>query len=434
MGAEAHVRRRRELTAALFVLLALACGKSPAPSEPDPFVRVQGTRFVRNGQPFAIMGCNYWSAAIESRSEAGRARVARELDRLAAMGVNVVRVLALSEGPDSEPWRVVPSLQPSPGRFAEEGILGLDWLMGELARRDLYGAFILNNFWFWSGGMPQYVSWARGVDIPYPHPEHGGDWERYESFSAEFFGDSQARALFEAAIRAVVPRYRDSPAVFAWELANEPHPRRHAPAFGGWVDETARLIHALDPRHLVTTGTEGNTPSPEQTGVDVTRDHASPAIDFVGFHVWPENWGWVQAHPPQSAFDHAAERARRYVADHARAALELGKPALLLETSLPRDGGAFEPGTAVSARDRYLELMFEITLDSLASGGALAGAFPWAWSGEAVPERPGVVARQTPYTGDPPHERQGWYSIYASDASTIELMSRYAARFRAAAR
>lgn len=428
------------LCAGALVVIAVACntrsppsnrqgsaGLAPARSSREPRVSVQGTRFVRDGQPFTVVGCNYWSAAADSRTEAGRARVGRELDRLAATGVNVLRVLALSEGPDGEPGRVTPSLQPGPGHFSPEGLAGLDWLMAELGRRGLYGIFILNNFWFWSGGMSQYLSWARGVSIPYPRGPHA-DWERYEAFTAEFFGDPGARALFDAALRTIIPRHASSPAVFAWELANEPHPRHHAAAFRRWLDDTARLVHALDPQHLVTTGTEGNTPAPEHTGVDVALDHASPAIDFVSFHLWPENWGWTRLGTTERSFDDVAELTRGYLRDHLRAAATLGKPALLLETGFPRDGGAFEPTAPVSARDRYFELIFDAALDSLESGGALAGVFPWAWSGEAVPDPSGAVVHGAPYTGDPPHERQGWYSIYATDTSTLQLIRRYAAR------
>jgi len=423
--------------------LILACNTSspagagePAAARTDAaaFVRTRGTRFVRDGQPLPVIGMNYWAAATDCRTEAGRARVARELDRLSAVGVNVLRILAASEGPDGAPWRITPSLQPAPGTFSAEGLAGLDWLMGELARRRMSGVFILNNFWFWSGGMAQYLSWARGVPIPYPLPERHGGWARYEDFTAEFFGDARARALFEAALRTIIPRYRDSPAVFAWELANEPHARGNVPAFSAWLDETARLVHTLDPNHIITTGSEGNTPDPRGTGLDVTRDHASAAIDFVSIHIWPENWGWTRTGSDERPFEQVTDRARRYLDDHVRAAAALGKPALLLETGLPRDGSAFTPSTPVHLRDRYLQFMFDTTLASVESGGPLAGVFPWAWSGEAVPQRPGEVAESTPYTGDPPHERQGWYGIYASDTSTLDLIRRHAARFQQKAR
>ena len=426
----ARAARARAL-GAVAGLAALACAeKLPSagaePAVPDGFVHVAGERFVVGGRPLAIMGENYWSAAAESRTPEGRARVARELDRLRAMGVNVLRIMALSEGPDSEPWRVRPSLQPAPGTFTEDGLAGLDWLMQELGAREMYGVFTLNNFWFWSGGMAQYVAWARGEPIPYPLPD-GGDWDRYQRFAVRFFSDASAQSLFQQALARVLARYTNSPAVFAWELANEPRGLGDAERFRAWIDETARYIEAVDPWHLITTGTEGDTDAPAANGLDVTLDHSSPAIDFVSFHVWPDNWGWTQA-GAGSDFESLAERTRRYIEAQTEKAHRLGKPALLLETGLPRDGGDCQPTAPVSTRDRFLEVVFQSTLQSVEDGGALAGAFPWAWSGEAVPERPGQLAGGRVFLGDPPHERQGWYSIYASDASTVALIRRYAAR------
>jgi mannan endo-1,4-beta-mannosidase len=399
-----------------------------------PFVRVQGQHFMLEGRPLYVVGFNYWAAAVDARTLEGRDRVRRELDRLAAMGVRVLRILALSEGPDTEPWRIRPSFQPSPGSFAPEALSGLDWLMEELAERELFGVFMLNNFWFWSGGMAQYLSWARQVAIPYPDLESGRGWGTYERFCVEFYSDPQARALYERALEHVVTRYAHSPAVFAWELANEPHGGARASEYRAWIDETARRIESLDPNHLITTGSEGDTPAPDRNGLDVMLDHASPAIDFVSFHLWPENWGWTRAGQPASDFDAGVRRALGYIAEQVDKAARLGKPALLLETGLPRDGGSFEPSAPVTQRDRYLELVLQITLASAEQGGFLAGAFPWAWSGEVQPSRPGVTAAHVPLLGDPPHERQGWYGIYASDTSTADLISRYSARIEAALR
>src|SRR5690349_3942919 len=71
-------------------------GVEPRVAVPDDFVRAAGERFVVGDRPLAVMGQNYWSAAADSRTPEGRARVARELDRLRAMGVNVLRIMALS--------------------------------------------------------------------------------------------------------------------------------------------------------------------------------------------------------------------------------------------------------------------------------------------------------------------------------------------------
>jgi mannan endo-1,4-beta-mannosidase len=408
--------------------------REAVPHAAGPFVRVEGQHFSLEGRPLFVMGFNYWSAAVDARTPEGRARVQRELDRLAALGVRVLRILALSEGPDGAPWRIRPSLQPAPGRLDPEGLAALDWLVGELERRRLHAVFMLNNFWFWSGGMAQYLSWARGMSIPYPDLTSGRGWDAYERFCVEFYSDTRARALFEGAIESIVSRYAASPAVFAWELANEPHGGSRAVEYRSWIDETARWVDALDQNHLITTGSEGDSPSPAPNGLDVLLDHSSPAIDFVSFHLWPENWGWTRAAEPDDEVEAGVLRASRYIDEHIEKAERLGKPILLLETGFPRDGGSFDPAAPVSRRDHYLERVFQLTLASAERGGALAGVFPWAWSGETRPDTPGAIAEQHPLLGDPPHEPQGWYGIYASDTSTLDLVSRYAARITAAAR
>jgi len=52
----------------------------------------------------------------------------------------------------------------------------------------------------------------------------------------------------------------------------------------------------------------------------------------------------------------------------------------------------------------------------------MAGILPWAWSGQTRPPRPGDCWKPgDPLTGDPPHERQGWYGIYDSDSTVATI-------------
>jgi mannan endo-1,4-beta-mannosidase len=44
--------------------------------------------------------------------------------------------------------------------FNENLLVGLDFLLVELKKRDMVAVMCLNNFWPWSGGFAQYVSWA----------------------------------------------------------------------------------------------------------------------------------------------------------------------------------------------------------------------------------------------------------------------------------
>ncbi len=33
------------------------------------------------------------------------------------------------------------------------------------------------------------------------------------------------------------------------------------------------------------------------------------------------------------------------------------------------------------------------------------------------------------FTGDPPHEHQGWYSVYDTDSTTLEIIGQYTRKF-----
>ena len=142
-------------------------------------LQVKGTRFYRDNKPFFVNGFNYWSALPLARdgNTAGWDQVRRDLDGMQAAGINVIRTMGSSEGPDTEPLRIVPSLQPAQGKYDPAGVTGLLRLIEELQKRKLYAILIMNNFWHWSGGMAQYMAWAGEGPIPYPPPQPGGSWD-----------------------------------------------------------------------------------------------------------------------------------------------------------------------------------------------------------------------------------------------------------------
>ena len=58
--------------------------------ERSPFVRAEGTKLWRFGEPYRFVGANLWQAMhLGADADAGgdRARLVRELDRLQALGV-----------------------------------------------------------------------------------------------------------------------------------------------------------------------------------------------------------------------------------------------------------------------------------------------------------------------------------------------------------
>jgi len=337
--------------------------------------------------------------------------------------------MATTEGPDSEPLRIIPSLQPAQGQFDTAGVAGLMRLADELHRRNLYAILVLSNFWHWSGGMAQYLAWAGQGPIPYPPPHPDGSWDRFQRFVGGFYRNDKAKEGYRAATRFLVAQLKSNPHVI-WELANEPRGMTNIPAYHDWIDESAGLIKSIAPGQLVTTGSEGQTGSPGYAGMNVEKDHASKNIDFITFHMWAQNWDWIHPDSIERGYPRALSLAKKYVADHAARAAKVGKPILLEEFGFPRDAGSFVPDSATSWRDKYFEEVYgQVT--SLLPTTPICGIMPWAWAGDERPPRPGEYWKPgDPMIGDPPHEQQGWYSIYKTD-TTLKLIQNWSARVTA---
>jgi mannan endo-1,4-beta-mannosidase len=395
--------------------------KAPAAA----FVTVKDGRFVLNRKPCYFAGANFWQGmnlAVDGPS-GDRPRLLRELDRLRDLGLTNLRVMASSEGPNTEPFRMVPALMISPGEYDGSVLDGLDFLLAEMGKRGLRAVMVLNNFWQWSGGMAQYVSWHEKTAIPYP-----GNYEKFIDYSAKFYGYPECQDWFRGHIAMVVGRtnpytglkYKDDPAVFSWELANEP--RRYPQ---DWIDETSAYIKSLDPNHLVTTGSEGAPP--EEKGQDFVKTHSAPGIDYVTIHIWPQNWGWYDPKRPATYRSTAEPLAVAYFRKLAEQTKAMGKPLVLEEFGLARDWAPkqnnLDPASTTTNRDLYYAALYKLVEDSIAAGGPAMGDNFWAWAGEA---RPGMS-----WVGDPPHEPAGWYSVYDADASTLAVIAGHAKKIAA---
>ena len=403
------------------------------------FVRREGVRLLVDDQPYRFVGGNMWYAAYLGADApyGDRARLGRELDALAAMGVTNLRVLASSEeGPLKN------SIKPGfrgPGKDYDRTLLaGLDYALAEMGRRGIRAVLYLTNFWEWSGGMMTYLSYVNGGNyLNMNDPAH--PWPAFANFNAQFYGNRAAMDLYRDWIRAVVGRtngvtgkpYADDPTIMAWQLSNEPRPAgdtAHAdlPQFYAWLRDSAQLIKSIDRNHLVSTGSEGLKGGLESAEI-VLAEHAIPEIDYLTVHIWPNNWDWVQ----QTDLANTAARGEmltdQYIADHVALARQLDKPMVIEEFGYPRDGGSNDPAVATTYKDRFYGRIYSAAINDMREGGPIAGTNFWAWNGEARAAHPDYRFRDGDrlYMGDPPHEPQGWYGIFTGD-STIRLISDHA--------
>jgi mannan endo-1,4-beta-mannosidase len=285
--------------------------------------------------------------------------------------------------------------------------------------------------------MMTYLYWTNGgryIDMNDPaHP-----WPEFPDMVSQFYSSDAAVALYHDYVRAVVGRtnsitgvrYADDPTIMSWQLANEPRPggsdavaMQQLPAYLAWIGSTARLIKSLDSNHLVSTGSEGTQGC---MGKDecVFDAHDSPYVDYVTAHIWPQNWGWADPKDLAGTWPTVEANTRDYIATNVAIAQRLGKPLVIEEFGFPRDGGSFDPAAATTFKDRFYALIYQAVVDSIRAGGPIAGSNFWAWGGEGRAGHPDRKFHpgDTNYVGDPPHEPQGWYSVFDSDASTQALI------------
>jgi mannan endo-1,4-beta-mannosidase len=404
------------------------------------FVSVDGSKFTIEGKSYFFMGTNFWYGLNlgADDSSGNRERLIRELDRLQSLGVNNLRVMAGSEGPDDQPYRMLPSLQTSPGNYNEHVAAGLDFLLSEMKKRNMYAVMCLNNFWNWSGGVGQYLVWANEADsIPHPPPHPNGSWDTYQKFAASFYSSEKAVDLFNDHIRYIINRknsftgleYKDDPTIMSWELGNEPRGVNNKVDYKKWVNETCALIKSLDKNHLVTLGSEGRTSS-DYSGVEPEDDHSSADVDYMTIHIWVQNWNIYDPGHAASTLPVSINYAKQYLKDHIAMAKRLNKPLVLEEFGISRDGNDHKPDGPTSVRDTYYDAVFNSIYENMKEENpVVAGVNFWAWAGEARPPRPeGLWKIKDAFIGDPPHEPQGWYSVYDNDSSTIQVISKYASQ------
>lgn len=406
------------------------------------YVSVRDGRFYQGEREYRYVGANMWYGAIlGSEGQGGnRPRLIQELDDMQRAGIDNVRVLIGGQKGVKAGLRdfvIQPLLELEPGVYNDTILLGLDFLMAELEKRQMKAVLYFNNAWEWSGGYSAYLEWAGAGEAPSPRV-----WKDFSAYNGSFMTNKRAQEMAANHVRNIVTRvntitgrpYAESPAIMTWEVANEPRcfidDKEHKDAFVDWIGQTARLIKSLDPNHLVTTGSEG--PWGCENDMELFRRiHTIPEVDYACIHVWPFNWGWmgkyvatakeaIEVNGPASVTS-SVERACANTLDYIDKAYAVmapaGRPMVLEEFGYPRDGYQIASTSPTTGRDAYYNYVFSIIRDS----GKIAGCNFWSWGGRANVKhdswRPG-----DDYTGDPAQEEQGLNSVFSTDASTMQII------------
>jgi mannan endo-1,4-beta-mannosidase len=118
----------------------------------------------------------------------------------------------------------------------EDGLQRLDYVVSSAEQRNVKLIINFVNNWSDYGGMAAYVT------------AFGGS-------QTGWYANEDAQTAYRNYIAAVVTRYIDSPAVFAWELANEPRCQGcDISVIYNWVKSTSAYIKSLDSKHMVCIG------------------------------------------------------------------------------------------------------------------------------------------------------------------------------------
>jgi mannan endo-1,4-beta-mannosidase len=300
----------------------------------------------------------------------------------------------------------------------------------------------LSNFWEWSGGFGTYLWYATGQYMDMGDPAH--PWPEFPDHNADFYRSPTAVGMFQDHVRELVGRsnrvtgiaYKDDPTIMAWQLCNEPRPgvtesviEAALPAYFAWIEGSAQLIRSLDPNHLVSLGHEGTIAMADNED-RVAQAHSR--IDYVTAHIWPLNWGWVNGKDLAGTWDAGSAKVSAYLKAHEAIARKLNKPLVFEEFGFPRDGEGYDPSTGTTFRQRYYGMIYSAVESSIAQGGPICGSNFWAWNGEARAEHANHRFQDgdRKYMGDPPHEPQGWYGNFDSDAAMLEVIRAHAQKLR----
>lgn len=406
----------------LLAFVAILMGDSASAQ----FVTVKNGKFFLGDKEYRYVGTNFWYGAILASEGRGgdRKRLKKELDLMQDNGVENVRVLVGGDGKEGLASHIEPVLQTAPGEYNDTILQGLDYLMAEFEKRNMKAILYFNNAWEWSGGYGTYLEWATGKRCPIPGVD---GWPQYMEYVGDFVMNDKAIELSTNHVKNIVTRrntvtgqlYKDSPALMAWEIANEPRcfvdDSVHKARLVAFIDRQSKLIKQLDPNHLVTTGSEGKHGCEQDINL-FTTIHSLPCIDYACIHIWPYNWSWIKEKP-----DSVNELTMRYIDEAYERMQPFGRPVVLEEFGYPRDNMSFKPGSPTTGRDAYYKYVFSVIYDS----GKIAGCNFWGWGGKAKVKHV-IWQRWDDYVGDPAQEEQGLNSVFDDDKSTLKIIKNFA--------
>ena len=407
-----------------------------APSrEPNPY-------FVLDGKPFCFAGANNYYLGYKSETA-----VLDVLESAKKMHLRVIRTWgfldrgSLPERENRSSGAVKNTSEPGhkDGIYYQywheeeqrpayndgpQGLEKLDFVLHHARRLDLKVIVTLTNSWRDFGGMDQYLTW-------YGLGKHH-----------LFYTDERVRKAYRAWAHHLITRvnsidgtlYSEDPAIFAWELANEPRTTTDenfdsqtgwdTSTITNWAHEMSAYIKFLDQNHMVSVGDEGflnenggHFTERAEGGVDHEALTALPDIDFGTFHFYPDHW---KVSP---------QFGNEWIERHLLIARRLDKPTILEEYGLRVERKNNTHGPVIHGKERRAIAYENYNNVLLKRGGA--GALFWMLA--AVDDNLRAPdADQFPSKLPPLYPDYDHFTVYPGESSA-QLLSEFALRFNSSA-
>lgn len=419
----------------LFCFVNITC---LAQNQQSP-ITMKGMRFYKGDKPYSFIGANYWCGSLLGSKKVGnRKRLIRELDLMKNNGIDNLRILVGADGGTYD-YTVRPALQNEQGKYNEDLLDGLDFLISEMGKRNMYAVLYLTNNWEWSGGIAQYLAWNGYGTIPNPNVKPN-TWSKFMDYIKQYHSCEPCMMAFENHIRYILGRtnaynkkkYTEDNAIMAWQVSNEPRVLgvENEVKFTLWLNKTVDLIDSLDPNHLISTGSEGKAGSNDDLST-FERTHRNPKIDYLTMHIWPKNWGWFSADEAETTFPIVIKNSMLYIDEHIAIANRLNKPIVIEEFGLPRAKESLLPNSSIAYRNIFYKVFFEKLVKSYGNNEALQGINFWGFGGEGKSSNPsGKWELGDSFTADPPQEPQGLNTVFSSDISTLKLVKMFNSKLK----
>ena len=360
----------------------------------DGFVYAEGTEFMLDGSTYYYAGTNCYYLTFKSKEA-----VDNVFDDAEAMGLKVIRtwgnidVGVITDQVNSETGAPVftdnndgsgekdgyyfqyfdPELGKPVVNEGENGLQSLDYAIYQAEKHDMKLLITFTNYWDAFGGMGQYIKWAKQIGLT-------------NLVKDDFYTNETIKQWYKDYVYTLLNhtnvytgrQLKDEPAVFAWELANEPRcstdPQAENDVLYNWAKEMSEYVKSIDSNHMVSVGDEGffnkeygyyndittsNYPFYGAEGVDFEKLMTIDTIDFGTPHLYLDQWGLKHTGTGQDDL--------LWFKMHGEYCAEIGKPVILEEFGL----------TDKTIRDSEYAQWFEVLEGEVYENVEYAGTNYW---------------------------------------------------------